>query len=1137
MKLPNGSTIQASHTALLNLPQLPIEARRAHIFPDLNNSALVSIGQFCDNQCEAIFNKRQVKIINQHNEIVLTGPRDPITGLWTIDLNPTPQSANSVYEQRKQQDIVKYLHQACGSPVPSTWIKAIKAGFFATWPGLTENLVKKHLPKSIATAKGHLKQEQQGIRSTQPKAAIPQDCTSSTKPVMTTDSSEVRTNWAFMLVIQFTGQIFSDQTGRFPITSSRGNKYVMIVYDYDSNAIIAEPMKSRTASELLRAYKKLHIFLTDRGLKPVLQRLDNEAPGNLKKFMHDKQINFQLVPPHLHRRNAAERAIGIWKEHFIATLSTTDPQFPMHLWCRLIDQATTTLNLLRPSRINPRLSAEAQLNGAFDYNATPFAPPGSRILVHEKVDKRRTWAPHGVEGWYLGRAPEHYRCHRVYISKTASERIADTVEFFPSQCKMPQNSSTDAATAAATALTNALVNPSPSTPFANIGNEQMDALQQLAKIFASSTSNDAKSPRVPISKNLATSNNKTPPSPRVAEPTPNPSHRYPLRSQQSANSAIFPPIQQANSVTDPITGQVQEYRHLMQGPEKVTWVNAFANELGRLCQGVGKRMPTGSETCFFIPKSAVPVGRKVTYGRIVAQIRPQKEETHRCRLTVGGDRLEYEGNVSAPTAKLTTAKCLLNSVISDPHGRFLVADIKNFYLNSLMIIFEYMRLPIKIIPTEIVEQYKLQNVVTPDGWVYLEIRKGMYGLKQAGILANEQLTKHLALSGYHPTPRTPGLWAHKTRNIKFSLVVDDFGIKYNKKADAEHLLQTLRNKYQISVDWTGQLYCGLSIAWNYEQRHVDISMPGYVDNALHKFSHPEPEQPEDAPHAWNRPTYGAKIQYAETPSTADTLTQPAITRIQQVIGTLLYYSIAVDPTMLVALGTIASTQASATKETAKAVVQLLNYAATHRDATIRYVASGMVLYIHSDGSYLSAPKARSRAGGHMFLSDTPINPNKPPASRPTLNGPLHSTCHILRNVMASAAEAEVGALFYNGQEAVPIRTTLEELGHPQPPTPMQTDNSTAAGFANGTIKQKRSKAMDMRFYWIKDRVRQGHYLVYWRPGSENLGDYHTKHHGPSHHQKMRPVYLHIPKKTPHDQRTSRVCQFPQSRAHRAITTH
>ena len=93
-------------------------------------------------------------------------------------------------------------------------------------------------------------------------------------------------------------------------------------------------------------------------------------------------------------------------------------------------------------------------------------------------------------------------------------------------------------------------------------------------------------------------------------------------------------------------------------------------------------------------------------------------------------------------------------------------------------------------------------------------------------------------------------------------------MKYEDKADAEHLLQTLRNKYPISVDWTGQLYCGLSIAWNHAKRYVDISMPGYVNAALHKFSHPQPTRPEEAPHNWMQPTYGTKIQYAEAPISA-----------------------------------------------------------------------------------------------------------------------------------------------------------------------------------------------------------------------------------------------------------------------------
>jgi len=168
----------------------------------------------------------------------------------------------------------------------------------------------------------------------------------------------------------------------------------------------------------------------------------------------------------------------------------------------------------------------------------------------------------------------------------------------------------------------------------------------------------------------------------------------------------------------------------------------------------------------------------------------------------------------------------------------------------------------------------------------------------------------------------------------------------------------------------------------------------------------------------------------------------------------------------------------------------------------------MNLYIHSDASYLSELLAKSRAAGYYFLSDKPSDPTKPPTSDPTPNGPIYILCKILKNIMGSAMEAEIGAMYLNGQEAVPIRQTLEELGHPQPPTPIQADNSTATGFANKQIKQKRSKAIDMRFNWIQDRVAQKQFLVYWRPGNLNKADYITKHHSPSHHQNMRPHYLH-----------------------------
>jgi hypothetical protein len=142
-------------------------------------------------------------------------------------------------------------------------------------------------------------------------------------------------------------------------------------------------------------------------------------------------IAYQLVPPHYHRRNAAERAIRTFKEHFVAGLSSVDPAFPLHLWDSLLPQAEITLNLLRTSRLHPQLSAAAHFHGLVDYNKTDFSPPGCKIIAHEKPGKRRTWAPHGQHGYSLGPEMHHYQCQNVYISATASERIVDTLEFFP----------------------------------------------------------------------------------------------------------------------------------------------------------------------------------------------------------------------------------------------------------------------------------------------------------------------------------------------------------------------------------------------------------------------------------------------------------------------------------------------------------------------------------------------------------------------------------------------------------------------------------------------------------------------------------------------------------------------------------
>jgi len=167
----------------------------------------------------------------------------------------------------------------------------------------------------------------------------------------------------------------------------------------------------------------------------------------------------------------------------VAGLSSTDKCFPLHLWDCLIPQVLLTLNLLRPSRLNPRLSAEAQLNGAFDFNRTPLAPPGTKVIVHDKPAQRGSWAPHGLEGWYLGPARDHYRCYRVYISKTGGERIANTLEFLPQHVTMPATSSADRATYTALDLIDALQHPAPAAPFATFGDAQLQALRALTAIF------------------------------------------------------------------------------------------------------------------------------------------------------------------------------------------------------------------------------------------------------------------------------------------------------------------------------------------------------------------------------------------------------------------------------------------------------------------------------------------------------------------------------------------------------------------------------------------------------------------------------------------------------------------------------
>lgn len=685
-------------------------------------------------------------------------------------------------------------------------------GNLTTWPELTSAQVRKFPPHSAATIKGHQHAQRINIKSTKirPQSSnannvtvVPEDSTPGTPmpipfntdelvlaPIFPSTISEtiepalahlpiepppgIRTNkQVFASCQQITGRIFSDQTGRFVVPSSSGNQYLFVLYDYDSNTIHAEPIPSRTKHQILSAYKKVINLLEDRGFKSKLQRLNNEASGLLKDYMHSKGIDFQLTPAGIHRRNLAERAI-----HFITGLCSTHPDFPLNLWDKLVPQAVLTLNLLRPSRTNPKLSGHAHLHdGLFDYNRTPMAPHGIKeVLLHERPEDRGSWSPYSIDGWYIGPSLDHYRCHRVWIPETSSELIGQTVTWFPHNFKMPTPPATDIIISAAKDLTAALkqTNASPLLPPANTVTRQAP-LHQLADIFANKPATAATSPHVDLPRVLpsadtprvvppvllprvmATSpsspasllsptttagfNNitairnrirrqrRSPPSPSTLT-SASPPLSLPIRrstctrmSTQAAtfayaasillgtqaaifayavsmlpsaiNDAINQEIERAsdptmnlflraNAVLDPSTGNLLEYRDLIKGPDKEKWYNACAKEFGRILNGRKSDNSKGTNTLFFKHSQELPKGCKATYLRVVANIRPQKADPYRIRFTVGGDRVTYTGNVHTPTADITTAKILFNSVLSTPGARVAGADLTDFYLKTPM---------------------------------------------------------------------------------------------------------------------------------------------------------------------------------------------------------------------------------------------------------------------------------------------------------------------------------------------------------------------------------------------------------------------------------------------------------------------
>ena len=900
--------------------------------------------------------------------------------------------------------LIAYLHAAAGYPVKATWLQAIKRGAYNTWPGLTVRAVSRYFPDASETCLGHMAQPCQHIRPSHTQPLLQEAPRQHTRPPHTQpllqEAPHVATLAAPALEIYEIplNQLFTDDTGRFQPRSRSGNQYIMVGLHNKSNAILVCPFPSKHDTHRIQAYKTMYARLKDANAAPDIHIMDNEASAAFQHTIAQNGCNLQLVPPHVHRRNAAERAIRTVKDHFLAILAGTAPTFPADRWDLLLPQAELTLNLLRSTPGDQHKSAWEALFGEFNFDATPMAPAGCAIHIHHKASIRRSWDFRAKEGFYIGPALKHYRCYRVLAKESNALMISDAVKFRPHNVPSPHVEPTDKILAALNAINGTLAR-GPAPP----SDDQLQAittlrtiLQQYMATVDTTAPTPAATPGVPVHA-LPGVQRPVPvqqPAPRPGVPATAPTTQptdcngwtvipttwqQPLQSSPPAHPVARRTRSQTNSfaalayddddddsetvgcafalaetndnppvacpVLDAETGELLEHRQLRKHPAyKAVWDKSYANELGRLCQGVGTKPadPTtkrveGTDTFRVIHYQDIPADRRldVTYTRVVCEVRPQKTDPNRTRITIGGNRICYPHDTGTKTGSLELVKLQLNSVLSTPDARFACYDLENFYLGTPLDRPEYVRIQLAVIPEEFILEYNL-TAYAHNGWVYFEIKNGVYGLKQAGKLANDLLTERLDAHGYYQCETTPGLWRHQWRPISFVLIVDDFGLKYVGRRHAEHLLAALKQSYNVTTDWEGKKFAGIDLKWDYTKRTCRLTMDGYIADVIQKYNHPTPRRAQHAPHAHREIVYGAKEQLVPENDTSPRLDETGVKQIQGIIGSLLYYAQAVDNKLLATLSTISSQQAAATVNTEKAVNQLLDYVATYPSDGITY---------------------------------------------------------------------------------------------------------------------------------------------------------------------------------------------------------
>ena len=318
--------------------------------------------------------------IIKHSRLILQEQRNFSDGLWDVLCRqhhaPAGTNTSTTHKlniltswDKPSFELANFLHTCAGSPTIRTFQHAINNNFLDTWSGINKLNMKYLITDPTNISMGHLDQERKNTQSTKVPTESPQCTYNISSTIIPFSAKEIS---------------YGDLTGAFPYTSSRGNHYLYVMYDHDSNAILVAPLKNRSTTSIVEAWKQLFTRLTQHGHETIMFILDNKFSGQLKSTLTSHKLQYQLIPPNVHCRNTAERAIKTFKNHFLSVLATADPNFPISEWDWLLPQVEMTLNLLRPDRCNPKLSSYSYLNGFHNFAKTPLAPAGTKVIIHMK---------------------------------------------------------------------------------------------------------------------------------------------------------------------------------------------------------------------------------------------------------------------------------------------------------------------------------------------------------------------------------------------------------------------------------------------------------------------------------------------------------------------------------------------------------------------------------------------------------------------------------------------------------------------------------------------------------------------------------------------------------------------------------